>query len=142
GLLIYVCFAIVKPEAMWHFSVPEGNYSRIVAVALLLGWAAQGFGRWEFGRARGVVAAFFAFWLWSAVSATQAANQTLAWNWVEELAKVLLPFLVGITTINSTRRLLQLAWVILLSQGYVAYELNMSYFSGFNRVMEAGFGGM
>jgi putative inorganic carbon (hco3(-)) transporter len=32
--------------------------------------------------------------------------------------------------------------VLLLSHGYVAYDLNMSYFSGFNRLREVGFGGM
>jgi O-antigen ligase len=69
-------------------------------------------------------------------------DQDLAWPYVEALTKILLPFLVGITTIDSMARLKQLAWVIVLSQGYVAYELNMAYFGGFNRVWEIGFGGM
>src|SRR5437763_80250 len=29
GLLVYVCFAIVKPDYMWYWSVPRGNYSRV-----------------------------------------------------------------------------------------------------------------
>ena len=38
GFLVYVCFAILKPESLWDYSVPAGgNYSRIVAIALLLG---------------------------------------------------------------------------------------------------------
>jgi probable O-glycosylation ligase (exosortase A-associated) len=142
GLLVYVCFAIVKPEAMWHWVVPEGNYSRIVAAALLAGWALNGFGSWRLGRAGGVVAALAAFWLWSVASAAHASNPGLAWKYVEELAKVLLPFLVGITTITSRRQLKQLAWVIMLSQAYVAFELNLSYVEGFNRVAEAGFAGL
>ena len=40
------------------------------------------------------------------------------------------------------RKLKQIAWVITLSQGYVAYELNMAYLGGFNRIREIGFGGM
>src|SRR5207249_1975903 len=47
GLLIYICFATIKPEALWYWSVPKGNYSRIIAIALLLGWAAHGFGRFQ-----------------------------------------------------------------------------------------------
>ena len=35
GLLVYVCFAIVRPDYMWFWSVPQGNYSRIIAVAML-----------------------------------------------------------------------------------------------------------
>jgi O-antigen ligase len=89
-----------------------------------------------------VVFALLGFWSWGMVSAAAAPNQMVAWVFVEELTKIMLPFLVGITTINSVRQLKQLAWVILLSQGYVAYELNMSYLGGFNRVVEIGFGGM
>ena len=35
-----------------------------------------------------------------------------------------------------------LAWVILLSQAYPAFELNMTYLGGYNRIREEGFGGM
>ena len=49
GLLIYVSFAILRPESLWHWSVPAGNYSRIVAIAVLIGWALKGFGNWRLG---------------------------------------------------------------------------------------------
>jgi probable O-glycosylation ligase (exosortase A-associated) len=142
GLLIYICFAIVRPESMWYWSVPAGNYSRIVAGGLLLGWALAGFGSWNFGRARGIVWAFIGFWVWSAASGLQAENREVAFAFVEANAKILLPFLVGITTIQSVRQLKALAWVILLSQGYVALEMNLAYYGGFNRVLLIGFGGM
>ncbi len=143
GLLIYICFSIIKPEAMWHWSVPAGNYSRIVAIALLIGWAMAGFGNWKIGRARGIVAAFLAFF-GCAVASTMfaAANSAVGWLFVEAQLKIVLPFVVGITLVNSTQRLQQLVWVIVLSQGYVAFEMNLSYFDGFNRVQELGFGGM
>ena len=32
GLLIYFCFAILKPDALWSWSVPPGNYSRTIAI--------------------------------------------------------------------------------------------------------------
>jgi O-antigen ligase len=58
------------------------------------------------------------------------------------MLKIVLPFLVGITTIDSIHRLKALAWMIMLSQGYVAFELNVSYYQGLNRVQLMGFGGM
>jgi O-antigen ligase len=61
---------------------------------------------------------------------------------VESQAKILLPFMVGITLIDSVRQLKSLAWVIVLSHGYVAYDLNLSYYSEFNALQEIGFGGM
>ena len=142
GLLVYTCFAIVKPEYMWFWSVPKGNYSRIVAIALLTGWVVSGFGNWQFGLARGTVVGLVGYWIWSVMAAPMAADQAVAWGFVEALSKIALPFLVGITTIDSVRRLKQLGWVIVLSQGYAALEFNLSYYSGYNRLYEEGFANM
>ena len=146
GLLIYVSFSIIRPEAMWHWSVPPGNYSRIIAIALLFGWMLHGLGRWDFGRARFTVYAFSGYMFWAVVSGMQADNQNAAWGFIELLAKIFIPFLVGITLIDSVDKLKQLAWVIVLSQGYVAFELNMSYLSQGGMFLHYfrhnGFGGM
>lgn len=142
GLLIYICFAIIKPESLWHWSVPAGNYSRIIAIALLVGWAANGFGNWNIGRARAVLWALLGYMVWFALSAAQAYNSAVSWNVTEATAKIVLPFVVGITIIDSVGKLKTLAWVIMLSQGYVAYDLNMSYLAGYNRMTDVGFGGM
>lgn len=147
GLLIYVCFAIIKPESLWSWSVPPGNYSRIIAIALLVGWALHGFGNWNLRRAKTTVWALVGFWLWALVSSLVAAsNQEVAFRFLEALLKIVLPFVVGITLINSEKRVRQLAWVILLSQGYIAWDMNLSYYNGINPLMTpwgtGGFAGM
>ncbi len=139
GLLVYICFAIIKPDALWWYSVPLGNYSRIVAIALLLGWCLHGFGNWRFHKARGMVVALLGFWLWAGVLAFQSVRPESAWDFLELHLKIVLPFLVGITTINSISQLKQLAWVIVLSQGYLSFEFNLSYYSGWNQLKEIGF---
>ncbi|MBN2021541.1 MAG: O-antigen ligase family protein [Pirellulales bacterium] len=142
GLLIYISFAIIKPESLWHWAVPRGNYSRILAIAFLIGWALQGFGNWNFGRARPVVWALLGYWGWMVLSAAAAPEQTLAWAFVESQSKILLPVLVGMTLVDSVAKLKQIAWAIMLSQGLVALEMNLAYLAGRNRVVETGFGGM
>ena len=142
GLLIYVAFSILKPDILWFWSVPAGNYSQLVAIALLIGWVLNGFSSWRFGWGRGVVFALLGFWLWSAISAGFAADQVVAWKYVEAISKITLPFLVGITTIDSVRKLKQLAWVIVLSHGYLALEFNQQYYQGVNVLWESGFAGM
>jgi probable O-glycosylation ligase (exosortase A-associated) len=127
---------------MWYWSVPAGNYSRIVALALLLGWAIRGFGRWRFGSATAVVGALIAYLTWAAAGAYVALDQDIGWGFVEALLKIVLPFLVGITMIDSVQKLKMLAWVIVLSQGYVAFELNVSFYQGYNRVHAEGFADM
>lgn len=143
GLLIYVCFAILKPgPGLWYWSVPDGNYSKVLAISLLVGWALRLGGDWRLGRAQPVVWSLVAYLAWNAVAAVPALRQDVAWGWVEEQAKIVSVVVVGATLIDSVAKLRQMAWVILLSHGYVAYDLNMSYFSGFNRLHEIGFGGM
>lgn len=143
GLLVYVSFAIIKPESMWFHSVPSGgNYSRIVALSLLAGWAIHGFGNWDFGRGSRIVKIFVGFLLWAMVSAVLAPDQGLAWVFIREMAKIVLPFVAGVTLLTSVARLKQLAWTIVLSQGFVALELNRAYYNGFNQMQEIGFAGL
>jgi probable O-glycosylation ligase (exosortase A-associated) len=142
GLLVYICFAILKPEYLWFWSVPEGNYSRIVALAMLLGWSFHGFGRWRFGKARGIFVCLIAFWCWSILSALNAPEVTRALAYVEDLSKIVLPFVVGLTVIETEDQVRKLAWVIVLSQAYVAWEMNLSYLGGYNRIYFDGFAGM
>lgn len=143
GFLIYVAFAILAPGVgCWAWSVPVGNYSKVLAVSVLAGWAIHGAGEWQFGRARLIAGALVAYLIWNVVSATEALVPEVAWEWVEAQGKIVLMVVIGLTLIDSLDKLKQLAWVVLLCHGYVAYEANVDYFSGFNRLKENGFGSM
>lgn len=142
GLLVYVCFAIIKPEALWYWSVPAGNYSRIVALGLLAGWIVNGCRGLQHGLKLTVTKALLGFLAWSCASTCFAPHIDVALQFDETLVKIVLPFVVGVSLVDDVRKLKQLAWVIALSQGYVALEMNQAYYAGFNRVTEVGFAGM
>jgi putative inorganic carbon (hco3(-)) transporter len=142
GLLVYVAFSILKPASLWYWSVPVGPYSKIIAGGFLIGWVLRGFGKWNFGRAGAIVLAIGGYLLWTFVCYLAAPDKTVAWNYFDEMTKIILPFFVGMTTIDSVRKLKQLAWVIVCCEGYVALEMNQSYLEGFNRLQEEGFGWM
>lgn len=144
GLCVYVCLAIVRPEYMWSWNtdISSVRYSKIVGLSLLLGWGLSSFGRWKFGRASSVVGCLLAYWGWMVVSALQAGDSEKAWDFVVFHAKVFLPFLVGITTIRTMAQVRALVWVILLSQGYVAFELNLQFYQRGLSLVEEGFGSM
>lgn len=145
GLLAYICLSILKPESLWYWQADEmpPNSSRLVGVATLIGWALQGFGRWDFGKAWAVVLCLLAFLGWGALSSTQCRHPELGWDYLIELLKVVMPILVGLTMIDDARKLYSLAWVIVLSLGYVCLEMNLTYaLDKFNRINEIGFGGM
>lgn len=142
GFLIYVSFSILRPEFLWHWSVPAGNYSRIIAVAFLFGWAINGGGNLFLGRARQPAIAIALFMVWSILSAVVCMDRQVGLQFVENMAKIILPLLAGLTLIKTQRDVYLLASTLVISFGYLAYELNLSYFEGFNRLQQVGFGGM
>lgn len=132
GVLIYAAFAILRPQALWAFSLPPGGrYSFYVALGLLAGWIVNGCGRWSFGKARGIVFALMAYWAWVALSALQAPNQDKAFEYLDTLSKALLPCIVAMTLIDSVQKVKWLAWTVVLTQGYLAFEFNLQYFNGY-----------
>lgn len=142
GFLAYVIFAIIKPEAMWPWAVPPGRYSLVIALSMLVGWSYTKKATFEFGTSWSVIALLMAFWGWSICGAIWAPNQDAAWDFVEATFKIVLPVFIGLTVIDSTAKLRQLAWTIVCAQGYVAFEMNVSYFSGFNTLALNGFGSL
>lgn len=132
GLLIYICFSRVKPEALWHWSVPIGNYSRIIAVSAILGWVFSGCGIWRLGKASAVYFCLSGYWILSLVWLGFAPDQELAYAYFDTNTKIFVPALMGITMINDVKALRELAWVIFLTEAYLCYEANLSYFGGIN----------
>jgi O-antigen ligase len=128
GLYIYVCFSIVRPAQFWPWSVPRGNYSLTIGIAMLLGWAFAGFGSWKLGRACIVFWALVAFWLWSGLS-TIAHPHPVSWDFLDILTKIVVPFTVAITLIRSVDRLAALCWTMVGSIGLVAFQQHEIYFS-------------
>ena len=131
AFLVYVALALLKPGSLWASHISNGRFSLIVAIAMLGSWVCRGFGNWNLGRARPIVLLFVGFWMWSALLACFSPNQAYAWKYVEQMGKILLPFLVGVTTCKSIKDLKALAWVIVLCEGYVCLEMNLHYLRGF-----------
>jgi len=142
GFLIYVLFATLRPEHAWPWALPPGNYSRTVAIAMLIGWALHGFGRWNLGRGGASIAALLAYTFWAVLSATQASDQVRAMAFLDQLSKISLPVVVGASLLNSVGRLKAVAWVILLGHAYPCLEFNLDYLQGYNRLRFDGYARM
>lgn len=142
GLCIYICFAILRPEFLWWYSVPPGNYSRIIAIGLIVGWAVNGFGNWRLGPAKPIFWVLVAYGCCIINSAIFASHQDVAWRYVELHAKIHLPILIGMSLIDSFAKLRILAWVVAASLSYIAFEANLDYFSGGFQLRNQGFAGL
>lgn len=142
GFLAYVCFSIIKPEALWYWSVPASNFSWWIALSFLSGWLIDGFGTWP--RQKYQLRAIFslvAYAIWILLSTTVSPDTSDGIRYFENAIKIIIPAIAGITLVKTDKDLYLFAWTITVSIGYLAYSLNESYFAGYNRLQEEGFAG-
>lgn len=141
GLFIYVGFAVLRPQFIWGWAGDFSGISLYVGIATLIGWVLNGFGSKKLGPGKSIVAALVLFAAWMALSATQAVDKEVAYATLTPLMKFVMPFLIGITILDSEQRARGMLWVIVLAMGYVSFEMNLEYWRGVNLAGE-GFGGM
>src|SRR6516162_8862504 len=86
GLLVYVAFAILRPEDLWSWSVGQNldtGHSRVVAIAMLLGWLMRGCGTWRFGKAWPILICLILFWVMALLSMTNALYYSVAYEFID-----------------------------------------------------------
>jgi O-antigen ligase len=143
GLFVYVGFAMLRPQYLWSFAGDLGGLSQWVGVATLAGWALRGCGRLNVGPARGVATLLILFTGWTTLSAAMGIDSPRSNNWVIELLKVVGPFMVGVTLLNTRKLITAMLWTIVAAHGYIAWEMNSWYYlRGYNYVRESGYGYM
>jgi putative inorganic carbon (HCO3(-)) transporter len=141
GLFIYVGFAVLRPQFIWGWAGDFEGISLYIGLATLVGWVLNGFGKRTIGPGRSIVVALLLFAAWMGLSSTQAVDKDVAYATLTPMMKFVMPFLIGITLIDSVQLSRRMLWVIVLAMGYVSFEMNLEYWRGFNIAGE-GFGGM
>jgi O-antigen ligase len=141
GLYAYVGYAVLRPQYMFQWAGDLSNMSLLLGVALLVGWALNGFGDWRLGKSRAIVVLLLFYTAWYGVSAALATDQTLAFGLWLELLKFVLPCCVGITLMKDEREWRTFLWIIVACQAYVGLEMNRNYLAGWNSAAE-GYGWM
>lgn len=143
GLYIYVLFAMLRPQYLWSFAGNMDGMSLYVGVATLIGWGLKGFGGLNLGRSKPIIWTLIAFLLWAQLSSSLGINPQWSSPWVYELAKIVGPFMVGVTMMNDPKAIRTMMWIIVGSHGYIGYEMNNWYYvRGYNFVHESGYGFM
>src|SRR5688500_9399274 len=116
GLLTYVGFAVLRPQAIFGFAGDIKNVSQWVGISLIAGWVINRFGTWKFGRARGVVVALFLFVGWFILSGVQALNPDRSYDSLVNLSRFMLPVLIGITLLDDSKIRHRMFWTIVMAQ--------------------------
>ncbi|MDB5311380.1 MAG: hypothetical protein JWO38_5582 [Gemmataceae bacterium] len=152
GLCVYILYAVLRPQFMWKWSLPDGvNWSLYVALAtiaatILFGPRAPGpvAGRWPAGPVvlTRLHVLFLLFGVWIGISYLQAIRPEAGDFHMEEYAKLYVMFIVGIVAIRTVGQVWAIYLVYALSLAYISYEINFLYFvNGYLGIVRNGYGG-
>ncbi len=150
GVAIYYLFAVLRPQALWQWSLPPGiAWSQYVAIATLLGAVLQGVGflqpseeekrpRWTIGHWLTL-----GFAIWIGLSYLTAVSRYTAYPWLVEYSKIFLMLALGAFLIRTVKQLWILFCMTAIVLGYIAYEMNFLYLiSGYLSIYRRGYGGL
>jgi probable O-glycosylation ligase (exosortase A-associated) len=144
GVAVYYLFAVLRPQFIWEWALLlDLRWSLYVAAATIaatvLNLPKGGTGRmFNFGHA--VILLFF-FWL--TMSNLFAINSDISGHWYWEYVKIFVMFFCSSFIIRKYGQVRALAWVIVGSLGYIAFEVNSLYFFDMRLdIFHLGYGGL
>jgi probable O-glycosylation ligase (exosortase A-associated) len=151
GMAVYICYAVLRPQALWKWSLPEFGWSFYVALGTIAATLVVGpriqqqdkrHANHVFTR---MLIAHLPFWLfafWIYVTYYTARIQHLGDFHMEEYRKMFIMYLIAILAIRKVSH----AWIIVViyaaSLGYISYEINYLYLvNGYLGIVRNGYGG-
>ncbi len=152
GFATYIAYAVLRPQYMWKWSLPEGaNWSLYVAVPTILAAVAFGPrpprpapGRWPASpvKVAPLHVAMFLFGLCLVASYLTARVPSAGDQMVSEYWRMFLMFAVGAVVVRAVGQVWVLFLVYALSLAYISYEINFLYFvHGYLGIAQNGYGG-
>lgn len=153
GVAIYYLFAVLRPQALWKWVLPEGvSWSYYVAIttilaACLMSLAVPPLRPRRAGRAlRTAFTAHpwvLAFGVWIAVTYLTAQNREAAYPWFIEYLKIFVMFAASTVLLRTVGQVWSLMVIAASALGYIAYEVNYLYFvQGYLGIYHNGYGGL
>jgi O-antigen ligase len=143
GVGTYVGFAVLRPHFLFGWAGDLSGISYWVGIATFVGWFVNRTGNWRLGRGGTALAFLGLYSLWSVASSFTAISPAVAFASLQNLAKVAIPVLIGVTLLDRVETRRRMLWVMVLAMGYVGFEMHIQYLSrGFNHAHVVGFGGM
>lgn len=129
GVIGYYGFILLQPEWNWRWVIPQGmGFQKYIAAATIVGFLVVGLAGNRFtSSASKALTALVAFMGLAFLSYQQSIAPEGTWLYVDSLWKMILMAFIGVRVINTPKRVIALLWVLMLAQGYNAYQINESY---------------
>lgn len=130
GVIGYYGFILLQPEWNWRWSIPQGmGFQKYIAIATVLGFLLSGMrGSRATATASCGVVLMSSFIGLMFLSYQGSIRPEPTWFYVDTLWKMILMAVIGVRVLDTPQKLVVLIVVLMLGQGYNAYQINESYF--------------
>lgn len=148
SVLVYIIFAVMSPNSLWFYSLSPTffnsgvGFSAAVGYPMIAGWVLQHCGNFRIGKAQLPLWLLIFYLVWATFVTQMAGMTPLGHETLMMMLRLLIALVIALTLCESMTHLRLIIWSIIFASGFVAYELNMSYLAGFNRLQIVGYAGM
>lgn len=145
GVIGYFGFAVGNPTYLWRWSLPQGvDFQKFIVGTTMLGLLLNGFRGNRFKGVPAWATLSLVFYLaWAGITSLSTVHQWDTSFYMTNIWKMILMVCIGIFLIDSPKKVKTLMWVLVLAQGYNAWEINLQYFqTGFCWAAYYGWGNL
>lgn len=149
GVLVYYLFAVLRPQFIWQWSLPDVAWSFYVSISAIIATLAWRTGALSFDEDQQEIQTnighytVLAFAIWIIVTYFTAINREAAYPFFIEYLKLFAMFVVARYALSSVRHMWIIYLAIALALCYISYEVNDIYFSkGYLYIYKLGYCGL
>ncbi|QDT34635.1 O-antigen ligase family protein [Thalassoglobus polymorphus] len=130
GVVGYFGFAILNPVYLWGHSLPpNSNFQKYIVGATFIGLLLSGFkGNKIQGAPAWAIISLALYLAWAWVTAQFTIHEGDTTFYMTTIWKIVLMSCVGLLLIDTPKKIVTLMWVIVIAQGWNAWEINLQYF--------------
>jgi probable O-glycosylation ligase (exosortase A-associated) len=152
GMAVYIAYAVLRPQYLWKWSLPEVGWSFYVAIATIGATFIVG-PRINAQDKRHVNHVFswmlighlpfllFAFWIY--LTYYTARHPELGDFHMEEYRKLFIMYVIAILAVRKLVHCWTIIVIYALALGYISYEINFLYLvNGYLGIVKNGYGGL
>ncbi|MEM9413688.1 MAG: DUF5935 domain-containing protein, partial [Planctomycetota bacterium] len=143
GLVMFFTFVALEPKWNWRWAIDTSfPYQKYLAACVVAGLCLQGFRRARVsGTAFSALACLIAFLGVGYIATLQSINFQYSLEYMSYVWKIVLMTTLTVWLIDTPRKIWILLSVLILCQGYNAFQINLQYFEdGFSRYAVNGWG--
>ncbi len=145
GVVGYLGFAILNPQFLWRYSLPQDqDFQKFIVGATFIGLVFSGFkGNNIRGAPAWGLASLVAYLVWAWITAQFTIHEGDTTFYMSTIWKIVLMTCIGVLLIDTPKKVVTLMWVLVVAQGWNAWEINLQYFqSGFSWAARNGWGNL